>query len=75
MCFFLWLGYLTQDDIFQFQPFAYEFHKVIDFDTPAALFKAIWAVDTKLRSLLGRTTQMSLLSLWVDHFLKNKNIN
>jgi len=24
---FLWLGYLTQDDIFQFHPFAYEFHK------------------------------------------------
>jgi len=29
MCIFLWLGYLTQDDIFQFQPFVYEFHKVI----------------------------------------------
>jgi len=26
MCVFLWLGYLTQDDIFQFHPFAYEFH-------------------------------------------------
>jgi len=33
MCVFLWLGYLTQDDIFQFQPFAYEFHKVIVFDS------------------------------------------
>jgi len=33
MCVFLWLGYLTQDDIFQFHPFAYEFHKVIVFDS------------------------------------------
>jgi len=33
MCVFLWLGYLTQDDIFQFQPFAYEFHKVTVFDS------------------------------------------
>jgi len=32
MCVSLWLGYLTQDDIFQFHPFAYEFHKVIVFD-------------------------------------------
>jgi len=33
MCVFLWLGYLTQDDMFQFPPFAYEFHKVIVFDS------------------------------------------
>ena len=32
MCVFLWLGYLTQD-IFQFHPFAYEFHEVIVFDS------------------------------------------
>jgi len=33
MCVFLWLGYLTQDDIFQFQTFVYEFHKGILFDS------------------------------------------
>jgi len=33
MCVFLWFGYLTQDDIFQFHTFAYEFHKGIVFDS------------------------------------------
>jgi len=33
MCVILWLGYLSQDDIFQVHPFAYEFHKVIVFDS------------------------------------------
>jgi len=29
MCVFLWFSYLTQDDIFQFHPFAYEFHEIV----------------------------------------------
>jgi len=33
LCVFLWLGYLTQGGIFQFYPFAYDFHKVIVFDS------------------------------------------
>ena len=33
MCVLLWLGYLTQGDIFSFHPFACKFHEVIDFNS------------------------------------------
>ena len=35
------MGYLTQDDIFQFHPFAYEFHKVIVFDSSSTDFNEL----------------------------------
>jgi hypothetical protein len=56
ICVPLWLGYLTQDDIFKFHPFACEFHEVIVFNS--------WVVP------LGKCTAFSvsiplLRDIWV----------
>jgi hypothetical protein len=36
MCVILWLGYLTQDDIFKFYLFACEFHEIVVFNSWAS---------------------------------------